>query len=111
MKKKKREFNFTKFIKNLWKGKITLWKTFWGITIVLLIIFGPIEFLVSKDNYPVRAFLNILYLIFSVLSLICVWRSANNYNGRRVWYYLAKLTAIIDLMFSTLTAIQYGGLA
>ena len=111
MKKKKREFNFTKFIKNLWEGKITLWKTFWGISFVFLIIFVPIELLVSEDNYPVRAFLNILYLIFSVFSLICVWRSANNYNGRRVWYYLAKLTAIIDVMFSILTAIQYGGLA
>ena len=105
------EFNLTKFTKNLWEGKITLWKTFWGISFVFLIIFVPIELLVSEDNYPVRAFLNILYLIFSVFSLICVWRSANNYNGRRVWYYLAKLTAIIDLMFSTLTAIQYGGLA
>ena len=111
MKKKKREFNFTKFTKNLWEGKITLWKTFWGITVVVLIILGPIEFLVSEDNYPVRAFLNILYLIISVFSLICVWKSANNYKGRRVWYYLAKLTAIIDVMFSILTAIQYGGLA
>ena len=111
MKKKKREFNFTKFTKHLWEGKITLWKTFWGISFVFLIIFVPIELLVSEDNYPVRAFLNILYLIFSVFSLICVWRSANNYNGRRVWYYLAKLTAIIDVMFSILTAIQYGGLA
>ena len=45
---------------------------FWGLQENYGLIFLLLtSFIVSEDNYPVRAFLNILYLIISVFSLIC----------------------------------------
>ena len=106
-----KQSNLTNLLSELWNGKITLWKTYWGLSLIEMITFVSVQYLVNEDRNSVHALNTILYLLYSIFFLICVWRSANNYKGRRVWYYLAKLTAIIDVMFSTLTAIQYGGLA
>jgi len=68
---------------DLWEGNITLWKTYWYLTLAGLIYYLPIYFLVPEDRYSVFAFAEIFSLFYMVFFLIVVWRSANKYKGKK----------------------------
>ena len=95
---------------DLWEGNITLWKTYWYLFFAELIYELPIYFLIPEDRYSVFAFTEIFSLFYIVFFLIAVWRSANKYKGKIIWYFLAKFTAIFFLIFQIFSAFQYGDL-
>ena len=95
---------------DLWEGNITLWKTYWYLTLVELIYVLPIYLLLPEDRYSVFAFTEIFSLFYEVFFLIAVWRSANKYKGKKIWYFLAKFSAIFFLIFQIFSAFQYGDL-
>ena len=97
-----------KIFKDCWQGKITLWKTYWGITLVETSYVVPVIFFVPENVYWVHSFLEIFTLFVSIFFLVCVWRSANKYKGRKVWYYLAKFTAVLFLVSQIFAALQFG---
>jgi len=55
---------------DLWEGNITLWKTYWYLTLAGLIYYLPIYFLVPEDRYSVFAFTEIFSLFYIVFFLI-----------------------------------------
>ena len=95
---------------DLWEGNITLWKTYWYLFFAELIYELPIYFLVPEDRYSVFAFTEIFSLFYIVFFLIAVWRSANKYKGKIIWYFLAKFTAILLVIMQIFFAFQYGDL-
>ena len=110
MKLKEKKFNIKEIVINLWDGEITLWKTYWGLVLLGVILSLPVELLVPEERYAIHSFSNILYLIFSIFVLICVWRSANKYLGKKIWRLLAKFSCTLEVVFSFYYALVYGNL-
>ena len=109
-------------IRDLWRGDVPLWKIFWFYyitTIPLLFLIedymmkgilsfspGPVGTVFDSVNLTLTetllyladaglilyvAFFSLIYLPFI---LIGVWRSADKYQGRKIYSYLAKFVII-----------------
>jgi len=86
----------------LWRGDISLWKTFWLFGIAALIVFpqlaipaGLVGGLLHLSEGVLIFFLSLLvliYMAYGILLIIAVSKSANKYRGPRIWASLAKLT-------------------
>ena len=90
----------TNIIKDFFKGKIKLWKSYWLVGellngIVLLIIFNlEIYFFNTNSSFSQIPFLDftnlaliskIFIFIWTILISIGIWRSAENYKGNMIW--------------------------
>jgi hypothetical protein len=103
------------FISRLYKGEYSLAKSYWLFgnvipAILFMIIFGlifltsndPLGKLVNQDFVPESLMVSIVVLILSLITLVYIfisvigiWRSAQKYNGKKIWSLLAKITIII----------------
>ena len=97
-----------KIITDCWQGKITLWKTYWGLTLTELTYILPVWIFVPENVYWAHSLLEIFSLFYSIFFLIAVWRSANKYKGWKVWYFLAKFTAVLFSIMQIFFALQFG---
>ena len=75
-------------VKNILNGKISLVKIFWLGLLALLILGFILDKLV-----PLVVTLS-LAIPIGMIWLLGVWKSATNYNGLRLWAYLAKAYVI-----------------
>lgn len=105
-----KQSNLTNLLSELWNGKITLWKTYWGLSLIEMITFVSVQYLVNEDRNSVHALNTILYLLYSIFFLICVWRSANNYKGNKLWTYLAKITSLLGIVLAVYKVFYFGGI-
>jgi hypothetical protein len=98
------------FLKKLVNGDINLKRAFWlygniyPFFISLIIIITLLTFQENiKESIIQQKFMNIgmfqklmillqgiIFFIYTSVATIGVWRSANNYNGKKIWVYLAK---------------------
>lgn len=93
------------YIKKLLKGEISLFISFWFWFIFvsfLIEVFFQIE---SSENsfYETNYFQLFLYLIilvYSILIFIIIFKSANKYQGSKIWSFLSKTIITINLFFS-----------
>jgi hypothetical protein len=97
------------FVKNLWRGEVSLGFTYWVVAVVGNGIFNIFDIYLDYMGYYdvitesklvlIWIFISIsaIYLLFSA---VCVWRSANRYKGRTVLAVLAKLAVVLGLMRS-----------
>ena len=91
------------FIKNFFKGKIQLWKSYWLVGellngIVLLILFNlEIYFFNTNSSVSQIPFLNfsnltlfskVIIFSWTIFISIGIWRSAENYKGNIIWILL-----------------------
>ena len=92
-----------KLITRFWKGKITLWRSYWLVgellnaLFILLIfnfeiyIFGNNQF---SNSLPFLDFSNFSFLtkialiVWTIFITIGIWRSAENYKGNFIWIIL-----------------------
>jgi len=92
---------------NLWRGDITLWKTFWlyGVAVLtvllqlLPIVAGLIGGLLKLPEGIFLIFVSlvaIFYMAYGVFVAVAVQRSAKKYQGPMIWAHLAK--AIITFL-------------
>ena len=91
-------------MKSLWRGDISLVKTFWlfGFCVNLLFIAGINYFLiVNKQALSTSAgYISLwVFIIFSLIYApfiyISIWRSANKYQGLQRYAIAAKIMVII----------------
>jgi len=91
-------------IKSLWRGDISLAKTFWlfGFCVNLLFSAGINYFLIlnkqalsTSAGYISLWLLIILSLIYAPFIYISIWRSANKYQGLQRYAIGAKILVII----------------
>ena len=91
---------------NFWKGKISLWKSYWIIgeliNSLFILLMINIEIRVFKnsyilDNLPFLDFGNlnfitkIFILIWTIFITVGIWRSAEAYKGKFVWIVLTLI--------------------
>ncbi len=98
----------TNFILNLYRGNISLVKTFWiyCFTIVTLLfswLYGIIEETYFNIAPPSRSeisvtFIYILMTICSFFIFISVWRSSRKYTGRNSWSMMARLYVVFMII-------------
>ena len=99
-------------LKKLWFGEYSLSKSYWffGNIIPLIFFICLILFALFCQNDPLDSLLNLkfvppefyqksiillfclIFLIYTVISTIGIWRSANKHTGKKHWGILAKIT-------------------
>jgi|TARA_B110000285_G_scaffold196664_1_gene227796 hypothetical protein len=103
-------------LKEFWLGNLTLSRSYWFFGNILPSIFLAIIFLIisSFHEQPLEAFITnqflptaimgkivvvslcLLFFVYIFISIIAIWRSANRYEGRKLWKILAKVAIIIS---------------
>lgn len=107
----------TKILNKLWNGHYSLSKSYWFFgNIVPLIFFiilislslffqeNALDALLNQQFVPkglfekiILLFIACLFLIYSVISTVGIWRSANHYTGKRYWSVIAKFAIVLAL--------------
>ena len=93
-------------IRDLWRGDLTLVKTYWLFGVVggifFHIAFTYIEYqsaVFSTGFGPAFVFgLVIFFFTYSAFILVAIWRSANKYQGLQRYAILAKVGVILGVM-------------
>ena len=108
-------------IRNFWKGKITLWRSYWLIGEVLNALFILLIFNLEIYFFGNNQFNNyLLFLDFNNLSFLSrlsitlwtifitigIWRSAENYKGNIIWIVATFL--FLSYRIFTLRLIFFG---
>jgi hypothetical protein len=91
------------FLGNVWHGDYSLAKTFWFGLIANVVIRNIGLFIQDTLINPTipegltfdLAVLAPLYLIFTILWLISVWRSSRKYLGRRIWVIGSRVGSLL----------------
>jgi hypothetical protein len=95
------------FLKGLWRGDVNLAFTFWIIYVIGNHLFEWFAIFLNTRGFFDRAIggsqsiiwaFSSLTVLYYVISAICVWRSANKYEGRAIWAGLAKAATIIGIL-------------
>ena len=109
------------FIKNFWKGKISLWKSYWLIgellnALFILVIFNIEIYIFGNEKLsnllPFIDFRNtnilskFIIIIWTVFLTVGIWRSAENYKGNIIWIVATFL--FLSYRIFTLRLIFFG---
>lgn len=94
------------FFKKLFRGSYPLVKTFWlyyvlGSTLVLLVAEGISSMFPNAFGAFSYILLGIVQLVYSIVCLVGIWRSATNYKnagGSTLWATLAKGYVILSII-------------
>ncbi|OIO03322.1 MAG: hypothetical protein AUJ49_04615 [Desulfovibrionaceae bacterium CG1_02_65_16] len=82
-----------KILLRLWRGEVALWKSFWLLGVLgKIILIGSFALLAGTVPLPFSSFLTLLAvnLLHTIFSIVCIWRSADNYAGPRAYGFLAR---------------------
>jgi uncharacterized membrane protein len=84
-------------IKEFINGDLTLWQSYWVVSVLISypvgFICGFVGRLLSPDN-PFIIYLGVVaWLIFVTIG---TWRAADKYNGSNVWSTLAKIMLVVS---------------
>jgi hypothetical protein len=106
-------------LKKIWNGKYNLSKSYWFfgniipfflfLAIFLVAIYFQehrLESLLALRFNPSLLFQKIILLImtsiffaYCFIATIGVWRSSNNYVGKKIWSILAKISIVLAFLF------------
>jgi hypothetical protein len=108
MSENKNESYFRKLI----KGRINLVTTFWVwfvfLTIAINIFvdnnFKQIDYHRTTNDQAISIIIYLLIFIYSIFIFIAIQRSANNYQGNKIWVFSSKVIITINLFFSLFSA-------
>lgn len=85
-------------IKQLWRGELPLVLTYWaygvGGNIAMKLFLLTLAVAMPVLALPVL----LLSLIYSIFISVAIWRSANKYEGNRLWAILAKIAIIFGVL-------------
>ena len=107
----------TKILKKLWKGHYSLSRSYWffGNIVPLFFFVVLISLALSFQENALDALLNqqfvpsgiyervilvlitLVFLVYSIISTVGIWRSANHYTGKRYWSVIAKFAIVLAL--------------
>ena len=96
--------SFSNLVATLWSGDIPLVRTFWlyyfvGGHLISFPFYIPVS--AVPDNIIVGFLLLLwgpIWILYLVLVIVAIWRSANKYIGPPYWVTLAKGIAIVDMI-------------
>ena len=95
------------YIKRFWNGDISLVISYWVIgcllnIIVSFIIGFVLTFifaLIGISDISLNLFLNLFLFAWVIFLTVGIWRSANKYQGKKIWVYLTKIVLIIGIIY------------
>lgn len=76
-------------ISKIWRGEEGLAKTFWLYNVLIGTLSGAALFMASPGSLLAKAGAAI-FVAYTVLVCVGIWRAANQYSGPRAWALLAK---------------------
>ena len=86
-----------KYITDLWLGKITLGKTYWYLILFQILYSYLTIYYILEGSEAFYIFADILGVVISFFILACVWRSAINFKGKKIWPFLSKITVVLNV--------------
>lgn len=95
----------TNLVLDLWRGDVSLAKTFWLFGVVVGICFAITKWFIEFQSTGLDegfglvffAGLIVFYFVYSAFINIAIWRSSNKYKGPKRWTVLAKVMVIVSL--------------
>ncbi len=94
------------FFKKLFSGGFRLVDIFWAGYILLGSL---ISLVVSKlENVQSIIIGDCLQSVYFILISVAIWRSANKYQGKKVWSVLAKIFAVLAILGSIFGFVAWG---
>lgn len=89
------------FIKKLWRGEYSLVITYWVFNVLIgNVVLGNIISFIDpiKNSYVFIVGLG-LYILYTLIAVVGLWKSASSYKGNELWKILAKISAVIGVIF------------
>ena len=95
------------YIKKFWNGDISLVISYWVIGVILNVIvsftmgFVVTFFLLLLDSSEtsINIVLNLFIIAWVIFLTVGIWRSANKYQGKKIWANLTKIILIIGIIY------------
>jgi hypothetical protein len=93
-------------LRSLWRGDVSLVRTFWGFGVGGYFFFGIASTYVESQRAifstniksAVVISLGLLLLVYCVLVFVAIWRSANKYKGLQRYAILAKACVVVGVL-------------
>lgn len=88
----------------LWRGEISLPKTGWGYGLLITVAMSiPLVF-ITISGYAAAVpnlmlALSVAILLHTPFMAVAIWRSANRYEGRGLWRWLAKGSILFIILY------------
>jgi hypothetical protein len=79
------------FLKKFWSGDCPLVVTFWGGFLAMISLSVALAMALGRDSEVLHGFLT---FPIAAYFLISIWRSAEKYQGKRIWKDLSLLMVI-----------------
>lgn len=95
-------------IGQVWTGRAGLARTYWLYGIVASFAWGIALSAVTPGSIPAMLAVT-LFLVYSVIVNVGIWRSASLYDGPKVWAILAKIAVAaipVLLIVGTIAAVS-----
>jgi hypothetical membrane protein len=87
-------------VSRVWRGEITLWKTYWLGSLFLgaLSTVCALVALFLAEGYVHHKFSSTTFLVLLIaFAAVEIWRSAGNYQGPAIWKILARIMVVIGV--------------
>jgi hypothetical protein len=91
------------YVKKLWRGEERLWVTYWffgalgNIAFIVLSVFlGEFGFYDAFENAGLNVWL--VSVAYGIFMFVAIWKSAGNYEGKRIWSILARVAVVIAVL-------------
>ena len=94
-------------VKELWRGNASLPFTYWVVAIIGNALFTITDMVLEGAGYynviteGKQIFISgfvIVSIGYQLFTVVCVWRSATNYEGKPVWAILAKVAVVLGMI-------------
>lgn len=91
-------------VRNLWRGDVSLVKTYWIYGVVVGICFAIVFAFIEYQSSGLHAGLGpvfilgliFCYFVYTSFINVAVWRSAGKYPGPRRWARLARIMVLVS---------------
>jgi len=78
-------------------GDISLFKTFWLITVPCYLILGVIATIIKLESGSITAKIWVLFFLLTMtLTSIARWNSSSKFDGLKLWKWLVKIGCVFD---------------
>lgn len=84
------------FLKNFFEGKLSLALSFWVFGFISLSVLGLIAVLIYPSmRFASMRFARLIVYPYLIYASIGIWRSSDNYKGKKIFAILAKIMIVL----------------
>ena len=87
-------------INKFWNGDITLWKSYWIAGVIIPIPLGFIVGFLAAALGLAPVSYKVVMITYIGWTLVGVWRSADKYQGKKIFSILAKIGMVVGFLYS-----------